>query len=290
MNNYFKGVIMVLISAFGFALMPSLAIFAYQSQITVLTLLFFRFFLAGILFFLYLYLKPEKVYLSKNTLFKLFLIGAVFYNLQSILYFSAVKYIAPSLAVLIVYTHPVIIALATSILDHEPLTIKVILSVLVSFFGMALMLGTSFTSINGLGILLAAGTSIIYAVYVILTNKMLKTIPPLTASAYISLSASFGLLMVSLLSGSFSLSFQASAWPWIIVLVIFSTVIALLTFYRGLEVLGPTKATILSMAEPLFGIFLSILLFQDHLTLLQMIGAAGVISGAVAVVYKPEIT
>ncbi|MDD2497827.1 MAG: DMT family transporter [Desulfitobacteriaceae bacterium] len=288
MNNYLKGIIMVLISAFGFALMPSLALFAYQSEITVLTLLFFRFFLASILFFLYLYFKPEKVSLNKITLLKLFLIGAVIYNMQSIFYFSSVKYIAPSLAVLILYTHPVIIAVASSFLDHEPLTMKLIISVLVSFLGMALMLGTNFSGINGLGVLFAAGTSVVYAAYVILTNKILKTVPPLTASAYISLFASVGLLMVSLLSGSFSLSFQASVWPWLITLVIFSTVIALLTFYRGLEVLGPTKATILSMAEPLFGIFLAILLFQDHLSLLQMIGAAGVISGAVAVVYKRE--
>lgn len=288
MNNYLKGVIMVLISACAFALQPTFALFAYQNGITVFTMLFFRFFLAGILFVFCLYLWPEKIILTKKVIIRLFFLGTVIYTMQSAFYFTAVKYIPPSLAVLIVYTHPVIITGVSSFLYHQPLTKKVVLSVLVSFLGMVLVLGTSFQGVNIFGVLLAFGAAVIYSAYVLMSNNLLKTVPPITAGIYISFSASIGLLITGFLTKSFSLNFQAGAWPWVIGLVIVSTVLGMLTFFRGLKVLGPSKATILSMVEPIFGIIFSILLFQDHFNFLQMIGAAGIISGAVAAVYKRE--
>lgn len=288
MNPYYKGIVMVLISALGFGLMPTFAKFAYKNEITVSTLLFIRFLLAGILFFIWIAIKTRNIKLTKRDLLGLFFLGAVCYTIQSGFYFSAVRFIPASLAVVIVYTHPAIIAVASSLIDHEPLTKKIILSVTVSFIGLILMLGTTAENINGVGILLAMGASVVYATYVILSNKMLKKVPPLVASAFISVSASAGWLMWGLSTKNIIFSFNSGAWPWILALVVFSTVFGMLTFFRGLELLGPTKATILSMAEPLFGIVVAILLFHDHLAMLQFFGAAGVISGAVMVVYARE--
>ncbi|ATW28737.1 DMT family transporter [Candidatus Formimonas warabiya] len=288
MNHYYQGIVMVLISALGFSLMPTFAKFAYANGVTISTLLFIRFFLAGLLLFIWAAFKSGKIRFTPKDLCGLFFLGAVCYTLQSGFYFSAVKYIPASLTVVIVYTHPAIIAAASSLIDHEPLTKKIIASVTVSFIGLILMLGTTTENINGAGILFALGASVVYAAYVILSNKILKRVPPLVASAYIALSASAGWLIWGLSTKGIQFRFQSEAWPWILGLVILSTVFAMLTFFRGLELLGPTKATILSTAEPLFGVIIAILLFHDHLTLLQLGGAAGVISGAVMVVYARE--
>lgn len=288
MNKYPYGVLMVLLSAFGFALMPTFAKFAYQNDISVMTLLVIRFFLAAVIFFIYLAYTRQNIRLDKKSLLGLFFLGAVCYTLQSVFYFSAVKHIPASLVVLLVYTHPAIIAVISCSLGHEPVTKNIVLSLAISFAGLVLMLGTTLGTISGLGVLLALGAALVYSLYVILGNKMLKTVPPLMASAYIALFTSMGLLLPGLWSGSIDFSFQAGAWPWILGLVACSTVLAMLTFFRGLEILGPTKSTVLSMAEPVFGVIIAILLFHDRLTGVQFLGAAGVIAGAVMIVYARD--
>lgn len=288
MNKYYHGVVMVLLSAFGFALMPTFAKFAYKNDVTVMTLLMIRFSLAAMVFFCYLIITKQNIRLDKRNLLGLFFLGAVCYTLQSAFYFSAVKYIPASLVVLITYTHPTIIAVISCFLDHEPITKIIAFSLISSFVGLTLMLGTALGNINGLGIILATGASLVYSIYVVLGNKMLKKVPPLIASAFIALFTSLGLLFFSLFNNSISFGFQATAWPWILGLVTFSTVIAMLTFFRGLEILGPTKATVLSTAEPVFGVTIAIILFHDNLTALQFLGAAGVITGALMAVYARD--
>ncbi|MEL7564603.1 MAG: DMT family transporter [Dehalobacterium sp.] len=288
MHKYYYGVVMVLLSAFGFALMPTFAKFAYKNDVTVMTLLIIRFSLAAMVFFSYLILTKQNLRLDKRNILGLFFLGAVCYTLQSAFYFSAVKYIPASLVVLITYTHPTIIAVISCFLDHEPITKIIAFSLISSFVGLTLMLGTALGNINGLGIMLATGASLVYSVYVVLGNKMLKKVPPLIASAFIALFTSLGLLLFGILSDGISFGFQKAAWPWIIGLVAFSTVIAMLTFFRGLEVLGPTKATILSTAEPVFGVTIAIILFHERLNILQFLGAAGVITGAVMAVHTRD--
>lgn len=288
MHNYFKGIVMVLFSAFGFGLMPTFAKFAYLNGVTVSTLLFIRFLMAAILFFIWVGIKNRKIVITRQDFLGLMFLGAVCYTLQSGLYFSAVRYIPASLVVVIVYTHPAIIAVASSYVDHEPLTKKVIISVIVSFIGLVLMLGTTMGSLNVIGILLALGASVVYAAYVILSKKMLKKVPPLVASAFIAAAASAAWLIWGLSTHDIDFHFKSNAWPWIIGLVLFSTVMAMLAFFHGLECLGPTRTTILSMAEPLFGVTVAIILFHDRLNMMQFVGGAGVIAGAIMAVFARE--
>ncbi|WP_338084971.1 DMT family transporter [Dehalobacterium formicoaceticum] len=150
------------------------------------------------------------------------------------------------------------------------------------------MLGTTLGKINTLGVLFAAGASVVYAGYVILSNKILKQVPPIIATAFICLFISLGLFVAGLSSKSLNFGFQGTAWPWIIGLVIVSTICAMLTFFQGLEILGPTKATVLSTAEPVFGVIIAMILFSDRLTKIQFFGAFGVIVDAIIAVYARD--
>lgn len=288
MNRYYHGVLMVLLSALGYALMPTFAKFAYQSDVTITTLLTIRFSLATLVFFCFFIIKKENIKVNKRNLLGLFFLGAVCYTLQSTFYFSSVKYIPASLVVLIVFTHPTFVAITSCILDREPFTKYLALSLISSFMGLVLMLGTTLGEINLLGIMFAGATSLVYTLYIILSNRILKKVPTLIATSYITLFSALGFLFSSLFSHDLDFSFQSAAWPWILALTAFSTVMGMFTFFRGLQILGPTKATILSMAEPVFGVMIAMILFQERLTPLQFLGAAGVIAGAIIAVYTQD--
>lgn len=288
-DKYYSGVAFVLLSAFCSALMPTFVKFAYKSGLTVTTVLFFRFSLASVVLFCILIITKQNFRLDKKTLLRLFVLGALFNTLQAGTYFSSLKYIPASLAVVISYTYPTFTAIVTCIWDREPITNTIAFSLFSSFVGLILILGTSFGQINMTGVLLATSASLLYTGYIVLTNKMLKKMPPLITSSYITLFSMVGTVLLSLFSAEkISYIIPSAVWPWMLALATFS-VLTILGFFKGLKILGPTKATVLCTSEPLFGVVVAMILFQDRLTAMQFFGAAGVIAGAVmAVYYAPQ--
>ncbi|MEW9123910.1 MAG: DMT family transporter [Thermotaleaceae bacterium] len=270
--NQYKGTILILFSAFGFALMPIFARFAYLSEISVPTLLFIRFTIASFFFFGYIIVKKISFVLTPRDVFMLFILGTICYTLMSNFYLISVKYISVTLAVLILYTYPIIVSILSSILDKEIPSKKIILSLFISFIGLIMVLGTSIGQVSTLGIFFALGSSMVYSLYIILGNRVIRKIPSLITTAFITFFSSLGTFLLGWISKDISFHFQGNAWSWALGISLFSTIFAILAFFKGMELTGPTRASILSMAEPLFSILISILLFGDTLTISQQLG------------------
>lgn len=278
------GVLLVLISASSFALMPILAVYAYKGNANLYTILFLRFALASLLLFSYLVYKKKSVAVKLPLLLKLIFIGAVLYTLQSSLYFASVKYIPVSLQALFFYTYPVFVAILAIVIYKERLNPRLMTAIAISLTGMCLVIGTSFHNINLLGAFLALGAAIVYAIYLNLSNRVLSEISPDVATAYVSLSATAAFLVTGSVTHSLNFYFQPSAWFPIIGIAFFSTAVAILTLFRGMELLGSTRASILSIVEPLVTITISSLLFHDRLSATQWIGGLLVLAGAFIVI------
>jgi len=288
MSKYHHGVAIVLLSAFTSGLMPTFAKFAYNYDITVTTVLFSRFSLASVILFGFLLITGQNIRLDKKTLLGLFFLGAVLNTLQAATYFFSLKYIPASLAVLISYTYPAFTAIVTCLWDHEPISRKIAFSLVSTFGGLILMLGTTLGEINILGVILATGASLFYTAYIVLGNKMLKKVPPLITCSYITLFSMVGTFVLGLFSADkINFVFPGAAWPWLLG-VVFLSLSTIVSFFKGMEILGPTKASLLCMSEPLFGVLAAMILFHEQLTGVQFLGAAAVITGAFMAVYKPE--
>lgn len=62
----------------------------------------------------------------------------------------------------------------------------------------------------------------------------------------------------------------------------------ILAFFRGLEVLGSTKSSVLSILEPVFIIIFSTIILNDRLSILQIAGGIAVLGGAALVASHRE--
>lgn len=284
MKKFYLGVFLIVLSTLGFGIMPIFAIYAYASGITVPTLLLIRFTLASALFFLYLFFKRERISLSRMELLGLFILGGVCYTAQSTLYFSSVRYITPALAVLLLYLYPVFVAVLSFLVDKERLTAKVLISSVLSLAGVVLINLTLPEGVKYQGVAMAVGAALVYSFYIILGNRVVKKVPPLVTSTFVALFTALGLLVSGLASGQIGFSFEGTAWFSILGLTLFSTVLAILTFFKGLELLGSTKSSILSMIEPVFTIIFSTVLLGESFTLRQLGGGLLVVAGAVFIV------
>ncbi len=271
-----------LLSAIGFGAVPILAIFAYDGGINVFTLLFLRFSLAALLLFVYIYFSKTEIKVSKTQLLKIFVMGGVFYSLFSFCYFTAIQYIPASLAVLIFYTFPFIIAGFSYFLGLR-LTFKIIIAIVISFIGLLFVLGKTSGEISGIGILLASGAAVFYAVYTLYGDYILKDIPLLTTIAIVCLFAALSFLTVGLVTNNIQFNFTSSTWlPTIAISVV--SMLGFLGFFQGIKLTSPTSISALSMIEPIVTIVLSIILFEESFNYYQIFGAFLVLGGSFLVV------
>lgn len=284
MNHFYRGAFLVFLSAVGFGLIPIFALYAYKGGANVNTLLFLRFTAAAIFFFILIMVRGIKFQLTRSHVLSLFILGSVLYTLQSNFYFSSVKFIPASLAVLLFYTYPVFVALLSSLVIREKLSGQTLASIALSIIGLIMVLGNSFNNINPLGIMLAFGSALVYSLYIVLGNRVVHQLPALLTSAFVTLFASISYLLMGISTSCIKLDLSAGAWVAVAGIVLFSTIMAILTFFRGIELIGSTKASILSMIEPLVTIGFSALLFYERLSWVQLLGGIFVVLSSVYVV------
>ena len=194
MHSFGLGVLLIMLSAFGFGLMPIFATYAYAGGVNVPTLLFLRFSLAAACLFVYLFWRRTVWSLGRREMSALLFLGAVLYTMQSAFYFSAVRYIPASLAALVLYLYPVFVAGLAVWLDKETLSLHTALPAVLSLTGIAVVLGAPLDEVDGFGVLLAFGAAIVYSVYITLGRRVVAAVSPLMTSAMISAFAALSFL------------------------------------------------------------------------------------------------
>ena len=75
---------------------------------------------------------------------------------------------------------------------------------------------------------------------------------------------------------------QASyGWITIVAIALVSTVLPIVTFFAGLERLGPTRASTLSTFEPIMSVVLATLVLGETISQLQVLGGALILAAVI---------
>ncbi|MBT3336759.1 MAG: DMT family transporter [Anaerolineae bacterium] len=263
-----QGALLIIISSIAFGTMAVLAPLAYKAGATPITLLFLRFLIAGIIMVGWM-LVARIPFPRGKTLLGLILIGGIWYVAQTLAYFTALSMTAAGLVGLLLYLYPAVVALIGAIAFKEHLT-KPKLAAL----GLAL-LGTAFTlKPNGdgfsLGVLLALTAAVLYAGYIVVGKILMEDVDPRSATAIIMLSTGVSFGGIVALRG-FQPPSEISGWVAIAATVLCS-IIALGTFFTGLEKVGSTNAAILSTIEPFVTVGLAAWWLGERLDQIQLLG------------------
>lgn len=284
----FRGYIYIILSAASFALIPIFAIYAYDSGVSTTTLLFLRFAFASIIFFAYIFLKMKDWKITKRQIVFLILLGGILYTIQSTLYFSSVKYIPASLAAILLYLYPIFVAILSFVVNKETPSRNIIISITLSLIGIILVLGSPKGHISLIGILFAGGSAVVYSVYILIGDRVTKQLSPMITCGFISLFSALSLFIGGTVTHTISFHFGRMGWIMAICVAVFCSVVAMFTFFAGMNIIGPTKASILSMIEPVVTFLLSTILFHDKMSAIQLLGGVIVLLGAVLVVLARE--
>ncbi len=282
-----RGILLTLISTIGFSTYPILGKYVFSGGANLATTLFVRFTLAALVFWIIAYRLEGTPKLNARLWITLILLGAIGYASMSGLYLTASKFISTSLAALIFYTYPMIVAILSVVTKQESFSKSKITGLLISSTGLILVLGLNLKGVSIIGILLALAASITYSIYILTSNYVLKEISPLFCAAVISSSAaaSYGLFGATM---GFTWHLPSTTWFGILGIALFCSILAMLTFFYGVKVIGPTSASVISSLEPIMTIAFAALLFGERLTLLQSLGGILVVLGGMATVFNSE--
>lgn len=275
------GALLTAVSALGFSTLPVFGVVAYRAGANVVTVLAVRFVIAAILLWGYLLLTRTALP-DRRTGVQLLLMGGVGYTTMSVLYLSAVAEdrLSPSLAALLLYTYPAVVALEARLTDRHPFTGRQATALPLTLAGVALVLltpgtGSRFTPI---GAALALGAAAVYATYIYFGSRVTRRTSPLVAATYVATAAAAVFLGYGLVTGTL-VQVALPGWLAIAGTAVFATVLAVLLFFAGIERLGPARASIISTLEPVGTTLLSTMLFGDRLGQGQVVGGVLVLAG-----------
>jgi drug/metabolite transporter (DMT)-like permease len=282
--NRLLGMVLVGVSAVTFGTLAIIGRYAYAAGMDVLTLLFLRFSLSGVLMALLLAARRERLPRGM-TLVQLVAMGAIGYVGQAFSYFTAVKYASAGLVALLLYLYPVFVMLLSALWLREPITNWKLAALGLALAGLALTVGPA--GGQWLGVMWGLAASVIYSLYIMVANRVVKEGSAIQSSTVILAAAGVvsGVLMVG--TGP-QFPTTGAGWAAVGAVVLVATVIPIVTFLAGLERIGPTNAAMLSVLEPLVTVLLAALLLGEALKPVTLLGG-GLILASVLVVARGEL-
>lgn len=271
----------------------SVGLFVKQIPLASSEIAFYRGLLGSL--FLLLILVTKQADVSWNSLkqnAKILFFSGTAIGLNWILLFEAYRYTTISNATLSYYFAPLFVLLVSPIVLKEKLTAMKLGCIFLALAGMYLIVEKG-AVISGaynhpLGILYGIGAAVFYA-SLILLNKFLKGLSGLESTLIQLTIASVVLLPYVLITeGSGLFHISASSLPYLLILGIVHTGMAYAFYLSAIQELKGQTVAILSYIDPISAVFISALLLNERMTLLQIVGAVFILSAAFVSEWIPK--
>ncbi len=220
----------------------------------------------------------------------LVLYGAVAVALNYLCYLYALEFIGVTPAIVLVYTHPVAVALLSRVLFREPLGRRKVLSLFLTLVGVFLVAqgyDPARFRVNLPGVLLALGTSGGITFYNLWGKRLVRDLDPWTVLFW-------GFAVGGLLLGVFrGLVFRGPwgypprAWGLLLFLALFPSVLGYGLYLRALQRLEASRATIAATLEPVLASVLAVLFLGEKIQGPQALGGLSVLIGVLTIQLEP---
>ena len=267
-----RGIGLAVGSGVFFGTLAIVAKLAYDEGAGPLPLLAARFAIATLLIVAFLLATGRQLWPGRKRSLKLLLLGGFGYGFEASLFFLALEHAPAGVVGLIFYSFPIwtnVIGIATGL---ERPSLRVLMALIVGTIGVASIFAVSGTGL--LGPLLALAAAVVVAVYLIVSQIVLRKEDAPTTALWTSAGAALTVGGAAMLSGD---ALPGVAFPHASALGLASAV-AFLLLYAAIKRIGSARSAIANMIEPITTVLLAALVLSEELTLRVGIGAVLVIS------------
>lgn len=302
------GILLVVVSACAFG---SGALFAkpvYALGVGWLTLLAWRFLVGAGLSWLWILISAERRAgagrLTGRAVAASLALGVLYVG-NSGTYFAALETVSASLAALIVYIYPALVAVMSQRVGRPLSGARAWAALGLALVGGALAVGgiDAATAPPLAGLILVAASPVIYSAWIVFSARLAGERSDRLAEESGDEGAStaaFGALMMTataLFYWSMALltaqpvlpgALPDGAWPGLLGVGIVSTFVAIQAFSAGSRRIGAAQAALVSTVEPTWTIALAAVLLGESLLPIQLAGGALIIAGVILAQTAPQ--
>ncbi len=263
------GIICALVAAIGLGAITTQAKFVYEDGGNALTMMLWRFVVSVVLIGGFIVLSRESIKLRKESLVSVIAIGAIWSGAM-ICYLLSVESISVSLAVLILYSYPVLVMVISLLTGKLPASATIICAFLAGFLGIAMMLsgGEIFAQPTGLLFATLAGCGAAYTF--IKGSEVAAKMNPVVLTFWVNFVGV--ILILPLIINRYAMPITQLG----LICLAGATlcyVVAIISQFQALSKLPAARAALFFNLEPVVSILLAVLVLNEKLSLIQWSGA-----------------
>lgn len=238
--------------------------------VEVSVMLFWRYMLAACFMAILMVAKRENFSLQKGQIPTMILLGVLF-CMSSLLLFESYRFIPSGLATTLIYLYPTFTAIILLFCGVAP-DLRTWLCIVATLAGVVLLcIPSGEIQLNAVGMLLATGSAICYALYLTIINRSrrISSVSAHSVTFYSLCTGSAIFLAMRILSGEGSIMSgldSASIWAELTGLAFFPTMVSLLTLAISTRMIGPTTTGVLGVFEPITAILIGTAAFGEPMT------------------------
>ena len=305
------GVVLVVVSAFGYGSGSILAAPIYDTGIDWLTLVGWRFAIGAGLGWLWVLGSPRRRRalrsMPRRQVGVALGLGALFTG-NAGTYYAGLETVPAALAGVIVYTYPVMVAVLSLWFVTRLPGPRPWIAAALGIVGTVLALGgiEAGSAPPTIGLVLVIASAVIYSVWIILAARLSgerrdhlavdgtqgdAAVGDAAVTSTVMMSATASVYFAAAILAGRPLSpglVPVEAWPGIFAVAVVASFLAIQTFYAGSRRIGAARAALTATVEPVIIVVLAALFLGQTLAPIQLAGAGCILLGVVIAQTAPQ--
>ncbi len=291
MNTHIKGTLSGAVASASYGTNPLFTLPLYYAGIRVNSVLFYRYFLASLIFFIWLkFIKKKSLKISLKEFFPLIILS-LFFSLSSLTLFKAFCYIEAGIACTILFMYPVLVAIIMAVFYKEKITKTTIFAIILTSFGILLLYkGKPDIDLDLKGVFWVFLSALSYALYIVGAKKIkaVQTMPADKLAFYVIFFGTFVYIYNLNFLSKLQILDKPLLWLYAFGLAIIPTIVSVETINIAIKLIGSTLTAILGALEPLTAIFFGVLFFHEPLTIRIIVGVMAILTGVLSIVVNKK--
>jgi len=277
-SNIRAGVFFALLTATGLGAITTQAKIIYADGGNAMTVMFTRFLISTLVFGLLLAIKRRSFSVDRELRLPVLAVGFIWSGAM-ICYLLSVESISVSLAVLVLYSYPLLVLIYSILSGQLSPSPPLILVFFIAFLGLYLALSGGEVKLDATGLILALLAGMGAAFTFIKGAQVAPRLNPLVMTFWINATGLF--MIVPLVYTQFSLPASTNGLFSLGAATLFY-IIAILCQFQALARLPAATAAFILNLEPVVSILLAAIILKEQLSNLQWLGVILVISVLIA--------
>ena len=280
-----KGCLFAILSAIIYGSMPLMAKYIYADGVTPMALVFLRNFFSIIPLGILAYRERKSLKIQSALLPELSLLSFLGCCLTPILLYSSYRFIPSGLATVCNFAYPSFVVVGEILFLRKKIRTTSVLSVVLCIAGIS-MFYTPQNDFNLTGAALALLSAVTFAGYVLLLSRFGKHgFSGFLLSFYVTAISSVFTFGICIATGSLVLPATLTGWGLCLLLSLLVTTVAVVLFQQSVFLIGGEVTSILSTLEPITGVIIGVVIFQEAFGIRTLMGTVLVIAASVITVF-----